>query len=86
MAPILGLLAAAAMVVVSGAALAQEACLAEIGADDAQMLMQQCLEVSPATRPPCNVDNPCLMMIEEIIRGCQMLDSDAPEFCDEYSQ
>jgi hypothetical protein len=76
----------AAMAALSGPALAQEACIAEIGADDAQLLVQQCIEVSPATRPPCNVDNPCLMMIEEIIRGCQMLEADAPAFCEEYDQ
>ena len=81
-----GVLVAAVMAAVSGPALADEACITEVGAEDAQVLVQQCIEVSPATHPPCNADNPCLMMIEEIIRGCQMIESGAPDFCDEYEQ
>ena len=64
-------------------ALAQS-CLQEVGADDAQMYVDQCLEVSPATHPPCNVDNPCQMIWDEISRGCAMLGNDAPGYCSDY--
>ena len=64
-------------------ALAQS-CLQEVGADDAQMYVDQCLEVSPATHPPCNVDNPCQMIWDELSRGCAMLGNDAPGYCTDY--
>ena len=61
-----------------------EGCIDEVGADEAQMYVDQCLEVSPATHPPCNADNPCQMIQDEIARGCEMLGNDAPEFCSDY--
>ena len=72
-----------AAVLLSGTAFAQS-CLEEVGADEAQSYVDQCLEVSPATRPPCNADNTCQMMWDEITRGCAMLGSDKPEFCADY--
>lgn len=47
-------------------------------------LVNQCIEVSPATRPPCNGENSCEMITDEIQRGCKMLGSDAPAFCSGY--
>jgi hypothetical protein len=44
----------------AGQALA-EGCIDEVGADEAEMHVDQCLEVSPATHPPCNGANPCQM-------------------------
>lgn len=64
-------------------ALAQS-CSQEVGADDAQTYVDQCLEVSPATHPPCNAENPCQMIWDEISRGCAMLGNDAPAYCSDY--
>lgn len=64
-------------------ALAQT-CNEEVGAEEAEVYVSQCLEVSPATRPPCNAENTCELIVDEIVRGCEMLGSDAPEFCADY--
>lgn len=58
-------------------------CAAEIGMNPAMKLVEQCIEVSPATRPPCNTANSCAMIREEIERGCGLLEEDAPGFCPE---
>jgi hypothetical protein len=48
----------------------------------ADTLVRQCMQVSPATHPPCNADNACDLIRDEIKRGCAMLDKeDAPGFC-----
>lgn len=47
-------------------------CLNDIGAEAAQQLVDRCIAVSPATRPPCNVANPCEMIQGEIDRSCEM--------------
>ena len=47
-------------------------CLNDIGAEAAQRLVDRCIAVSPATRPPCNVANPCEMIQGEIDRSCDM--------------
>ncbi len=47
-------------------------CSEERGAATAQRLVERCIAVSPATRPPCNVQNPCEMIESEIKRGCDM--------------
>ena len=62
-----------------------ESCRQEAGKAQAQTYVDQCLEVSPATHPPCNADNDCQMIIDEIVRGCDMLKKDAPGFCAEYA-
>lgn len=67
----------------SGAAAAQQ-CLDEESPEAVQTYVDQCLEVSPATRPPCNGENPCQMIWDEIARGCGMLGEDAPAFCSDY--
>ena len=58
-----------------------QGCAGEIGGAAARRLVRQCLEVSPATHPPCNVANSCEMIQDEIDRGCGMLGNDAPDFC-----
>ena len=58
-----------------------EGCAGEIGVAEAQELANQCREVSPATRPPCNPSNSCEMIEAEINRGCEMLGEDMPDFC-----
>lgn len=78
---------AAVITVVSlfaGQACAAQSCNAQVGEDEAQTYADQCLEVSPATHPPCNGENPCQMIWDEIARGCAMLGNDAPGFCSDY--
>lgn len=58
-----------------------ESCSSEVGEAEAQEYVDQCLEVSPATRPPCNAENSCELIWSEIERGCAMLGNDAPNFC-----
>ena len=67
----------------SGASLAAT-CRQEAGAAKSAVYVKQCLEVSPATHPPCNASNPCALITDEIRRGCGLLDADAPEFCADY--
>ena len=53
---------------------AAQSCTAEVGAEEAQTYVDQCLEVSAATHPPCNADNPCQMIWDEIdaqLRGAR---------------
>jgi hypothetical protein len=63
-----------------------QSCTAEVGAEEAQTYVDQCLEVSAATHPPCNADNPCQMMWDEIERSCAALGNDAPGFCGDYGE
>jgi hypothetical protein len=56
-------------------------CEKTIGLPRARELVKQCLQVSPATHPPCNVQNSCDLIIDEITRGCGFLTSNAPGFC-----
>lgn len=51
---------------------APASCVDDIGPAAAQRLVQRCIAVSPATRPPCNVANPCAMTQGEIDRSCEM--------------
>lgn len=59
-------------------------CLQGVGAERARKLTEECMAVSPATRPPCNAQNSCQLIIEEIKRGCRLLGQTAPIFCREY--
>ena len=65
-----------------------QSCEAEVGAELAATYVEQCLEVSPATRPPCNAENSCELIWNEIARGCAGLAEDmpdeVPDFCAEY--
>ena len=71
---------------IAGPALADQTCKQEVGGQKAQMLVDRCLEVSEATHPPCNADNPCAMMVDEIKRGCAALgdSADTPKYCGQY--
>lgn len=73
-----------ALSLTAATARAQSSCEYELGSEEAEALVDDCLEVSPATRPPCNAENPCDLIIEETVRGCEMLKEDAPEFCEYY--
>lgn len=59
-------------------------CLKTAGAVRANELVRRCLKVSPATHPPCNADNSCSMIRDEIRRGCSLIGTGAPAFCDQY--
>lgn len=59
-------------------------CLTTAGAVRANELVRRCLKVSPATHSPCNADNSCSMIRNEIKRGCDLLGSGAPPFCEQY--
>ena len=58
-------------------------CLAEVGEARAKRLVERCIAVSPATRPPCNSANPCAMIQGEIDRSCKLWerDGDPPAAC-----
>lgn len=60
-------------------------CLAEIGEARSKRLVERCIAVSPATRPPCNSANPCDMIQGEITRSCAMYgpDETKPKECGE---
>jgi hypothetical protein len=60
-------------------------CTQSAGPERAQRLVHECLQVSAATHPPCNAENSCVLIIDEIKRGCALLDArNAPAFCNEY--
>ncbi|GAM97735.1 hypothetical protein U91I_01363 [alpha proteobacterium U9-1i] len=61
---------------------AEGSCAAERGPQPAQLLVDQCIAVSPATHPPCNAANSCAMMEAEVARACGLLDAaQRPMFC-----
>ena len=51
---------------------AEISCKDDVGAAKARIYVAQCIAASPATHPPCNENNPCALMIGEIMRGCQI--------------
>ena len=56
-------------------------CAEERGAKASAALVQQCIQVSPATHPPCNAQNSCAMIEAEIRRSCDLLTGHKPGFC-----
>ena len=85
------LLIAAAMLAAAAlpARAAEQSCAEEVGQERAEIYADQCLIVSPATHPPCNTENPCALIFEEIERGCALIreaGEDVPEFCDEQPE
>jgi hypothetical protein len=59
-------------------------CIKAVGAERSKKLVEECLQVSPATHPPCNSQNSCELIIDEIRRSCALLQQNQPGFCDEY--
>jgi hypothetical protein len=60
-------------------------CRDELGQKEAAIYVRQCIEISPATHPPCNDQNACSLIIDEIKRGCEFAKTDGvdiPSFCD----
>ncbi len=58
----------------SPVALGPISCASEIGNRAAEKRAQICIQVSPATHPPCNVANSCAMIEDEIARSCALFD------------
>jgi hypothetical protein len=59
-------------------------CKETAGEGWAKAYVEQCTEVSTAAHPPCNVDNPCELIISEITRGCSFMvkgGDDVPPYC-----
>jgi hypothetical protein len=59
-------------------------CLNAVGVERSRQLVNECIQVSPATHPPCNAQNACAMIVDEIKRGCGLIGQGAPGFCSEY--
>lgn len=66
----------------------QQSCKAEVGAEEAQVLVDRCTDISPATHPPCNVQNPCSLIVSEIQRSCDLARTQEgearPDYCSDY--
>lgn len=62
------------------------ACSQAVGAAEASRLVEQCLAVSPGTHPPCNAQNSCQLIVDEIKRGCNLIGQGAPGFCSGYTR
>lgn len=62
-------------------ATAATTCREEIGEAASARLVERCIAVSPATRPPCNALNPCEMIQGEIDRSCAQYGDDKPAEC-----
>jgi hypothetical protein len=60
-----------------------KSCAKTVSKPVANELVRQCLQVSPATHPPCNAQNSCKLIEDEIQRGCGLLGANAPAFCGE---
>jgi hypothetical protein len=45
-------------------------CREELGEAAAIRLVERCVQVSPASHPPCHPDNPCTLIQGEIDRSC----------------
>lgn len=57
-------------------ALTPRSCAAEIGEAAAAKRVKICINVSPATHPPCNAANSCAMIEDEIARSCALFAGD----------
>lgn len=51
-------------------------CTLDQGSDGAMELVRRCMAVSPASHPPCNPDNPCQLIQDEIDRACAQYGAD----------
>jgi hypothetical protein len=53
-------------------AYAEQSCNDTIGPRASTVLVKDCINVSPATRPPCNAANSCELVLSEILRSCSL--------------
>lgn len=63
---------------------AEVSCYQAVGQVRSAQLVRECAAVSPATNSPCNAQNSCKLITDEIRRGCALITSNAPSFCAEY--
>jgi hypothetical protein len=68
----------------SAAASSTGTCLNAVGIERSRQLVNECIQVSPSTHPPCNAQNACSLIVDEIKRGCALIGQGAPGFCGEY--
>lgn len=62
--------------------ISEVACRQSIGEAASARLVERCIAVSPATRPPCNAANPCDLIRSEIDRSCAMFtEATRPQAC-----
>jgi hypothetical protein len=62
-----------------------QSCRQSAGAKKSAQYVRHCIDVSPATRPPCNAANDCELILDEIRRGCALLSgTEKPSFCQRY--
>ena len=66
-----------------GSGAPEKSCAKSVGKQVANELVRRCQQVSPATHPPCNAQNSCKLIEDEIQRGCGLLGEKAPTFCGE---
>jgi hypothetical protein len=59
-------------------------CLNAVGVERSRQLVNECLQVSTAIHPPCNAQNACSVIVDEIKRGCGLVGQPGPGFCAEY--
>ena len=62
----------------------EKSCAESAGKQKAKEMVNQCLQVSPATHPPCNAQNSCQLIEDEIRRSCKLIGAGAPAFCVNY--
>ena len=82
------LFSALVLAAVASTATAQS-CRQTAGSQRSQTMVRQCMKVSQATHPPCNAENPCDMIVDEIKHGCAELAEPgtrgkSPVFCGRY--
>ncbi|MGB7495587.1 MAG: DUF3011 domain-containing protein [Candidatus Acidiferrum sp.] len=70
----------------SGTTPKDKTCLAQVGKARSDQLVKECLKVSPATHPPCNAQNSCELITDEIRRSCALMGMEAPGFCGGYTK
>lgn len=81
-----------ALLIFSFASLAhaeEQSCRKEVGKKRAAVYVRQCIDISPATHPPCNDQNSCELIQDEIKRGCEMAKNEGvevPDYCADYLQ
>jgi hypothetical protein len=56
--------------VIAPAEASSTSCTLDQGSDGAMELVRRCMAVSTASHPPCNPENPCQLIQDEIDRAC----------------
>lgn len=68
----------------STSAMGGSSCRLAVGDERAKRLVAECSQVSTATHTPCNAENSCVLITDEIKRSCALLGRNAPQYCLEY--